>query len=68
MKKKKNKPFDPNNEVHSEFETSVGNNFNTVREETLKKNKPADDNTPLNELPNEDPVKNKGGAGKEEPS
>ncbi|OQP66494.1 hypothetical protein A3860_13475 [Niastella vici] len=63
MEKKKNKPFDQNTQVHSEFETSVGNNFSIVREETEKKsNQLADDEGPLNELPDEDSVKNEGGA------
>ena len=63
MEKKKNKPFDQNTQVHSEFETSVGNNFSIVREETEKRsNQLADDEGPLNELPDEDSVKNEGGA------
>jgi len=62
MEKKINKPKDPNNQVHSEFETSAGNNFRIVREETEKKE--GDEEGPLNELaPNEDSVKNEGGEG-----
>lgn len=68
MEKKNNKPEDPNKQVHSEFETTVGNNFNTVREETGKKKKEGDEEGPLNELqPDEDSVKNKGAAGEEAP-
>jgi hypothetical protein len=55
----KNKPTrpsntDPNKQVHSEFETTEGNNFEVVREEAPKKKKKegdADLNEPLNELP-----------------
>lgn len=63
----KNKPTrpantDPNKQVHSEFETTQGNNFEVVREEGPKKKKKegdADLDEPLNELPpDEDAVKN----------
>ena len=54
MEKNKQK-HDPNKDVHSEFETSVGNDYKTVREETLKKEKGEDG--PLNQL-DEDSVKN----------
>jgi hypothetical protein len=56
MEKKKTKPIDLNNQVHSEFETSVGNSFNIVREETLKRTKQMDDEGTLNELPDEEDV------------
>ncbi len=60
MKKHKTKPIDPNSQVHSEFETSVGNDFNVVREETpVKKNMDTDGAAPLNQLSeDEDSVKN----------
>jgi hypothetical protein len=63
----KNKPkHDPNKDVHSEFETSVGNDFKTVRDETLKKERGEDG--PLNQLENEDDaVKNEQTAGEEPP-
>ena len=58
-KKRKNKPIDLNNQVHSEFETSVGNDFNVVREEIARKKKEMDREEPLNQLPDdEDSVKN----------
>jgi hypothetical protein len=62
MENKKPK-HDPNKDVHSEFETSVGNDNKTVREETLKKQQGEDG--PLNQLPDEDSVKNEQAA--EEP-
>jgi hypothetical protein len=55
MEKNKQK-HDPNKDVHSEFETSVGNDYKTVKDETLKKEQ--GDDGPLNQLPNEDTVKN----------
>lgn len=62
----KNKPkHDPNKDVHSEFETSVGNDFKTVRDETLKKER--GEEGPLNQLENEDAVKNERAAGEEPP-
>ena len=67
MEKKNNTPKDQNKQVHSEFETSVGNNLNIVREEIEKKKKEGDDEGPLNELHDEDSVKNEGGAGDEAP-
>jgi hypothetical protein len=51
MEKKKNKPVDLSNQVHSEFETSVGNSFNVVREETTGKKKREEElDRPLNQL------------------
>jgi hypothetical protein len=64
MENKKQK-HDPNKDVHSEFETSVGNDNQVVREETLKKVRGEDG--PLNQLPEEDPVKNEEQAGEEPP-
>lgn len=55
MEKNKQK-HDPNKDVHSEFETSVGNDYKTVREETLHKER--GEGGPLNQLPDEDSVKN----------
>ena len=48
MEKKKYPHTDPNDQVHSEFETSVGNNFNTVIRETPVKNDPESRDEPLN--------------------
>lgn len=58
MENKKHKREGLKEQVHSEFETSVGNDFNVVREEApVKKDKDAD--APLNGLPpDEDSVKN----------
>lgn len=69
MKDKKNKQQGLNEQVHSEFETSIGNNFNVVREETpVKKKKEGDVADPLNELPlDEDAVKNENSTGDEAP-
>jgi hypothetical protein len=53
MQDKKNKRVDPNSQVHSEFETSAGNSFNIVREETGKKKVAREDDGPLNELDDE---------------
>ncbi|MCS3798841.1 hypothetical protein [Niastella sp. OAS944] len=64
MENKKQK-HDPNKDVHSEFETSVGNDNKTVREETLQKERGEDG--PLNQLNDEDPVKNEQDAGDEPP-
>jgi hypothetical protein len=53
----KNKPTrpgntDPNKQVHSEFENTVGNSFKAVRNETPANNKnEADLDDPLNQLP-----------------
>src|SRR5688572_25503298 len=63
---KKKKP-DLNDQVHSEFETSIGNDFNVVREELAKKKKENDKDAPLNQLPDEDSVKNDQSAGEEPP-
>ena len=68
MEKRKNKTIDLNNQVHSEFETSVGNDFNVVREEIAKKKKEMDREAPLNQLPDyEDSVKNEDSAEDEPP-
>ncbi len=48
MEKNKYPHTDPNNQVHSEFETSDGNNFNTVIRETQAKNDPDNKEEPLN--------------------
>jgi hypothetical protein len=48
MEKKKYPHTDPNTQVHSEFETSVGNNFKTVIRETPVKNDPESTDEPLN--------------------
>lgn len=64
MDNKKQK-HDPNKDVHSEFETSVGNDYKTVREETLKKEQGEDG--PLNQLKEEDDGKNEQQAGEEPP-
>jgi hypothetical protein len=69
MKDKKNKQEGLKEQVHSEFETSAGNDFNVVREETpVKKNKDTDSGEPLNQLPgDEDPVKNENSAEEDVP-
>ncbi|HEX6428044.1 MAG TPA: hypothetical protein VF008_10180 [Niastella sp.] len=69
MKDKKHTQDKPKEQVHSEFETSAGNNFNVVREETPKKKKKDTDRAePLNELPeDEDSVKNENSGGEEAP-
>jgi len=55
MKKHKHPRTDPNKQVHSEFETTVGNNFNAVSRETPTKNKmEADIDDPLNEVPGDE--------------
>jgi hypothetical protein len=60
MKDKKHKQEGLKEQVHGEFETSVGNDFNVVREETpVTKNKDTDREEPLNQLPgDDDAVKN----------
>src|SRR6266536_908214 len=51
MEKKKFPRTDPNTQVHSEFETTVGNSFRAVRKETPANNKSeADKYDPLNQL------------------
>ena len=51
MKKHKRPHTDPNNQVHSEFETTTGNSFKAVRRETPAKNKnEEDEDDPLNEV------------------
>ena len=51
MKKKKFPHTDPNTQVHSEFETTVGNSFNAVRKETpVNNNSEVDNYDPLNQL------------------
>jgi hypothetical protein len=68
MKKHKTKPIDLNNQVHSEFETSVGNDFNVVRGEIARKKKEMDVEGPLNQLPeDEDSVKNESSTEEEAP-
>lgn len=64
MENKKQK-HDPNKDVHSEFETSVGNDYKIVREETLQKERGEDG--PLNQLEDEDAVRNEQDAGEEPP-
>lgn len=64
MQNKKHKP-DLNDQVHSEFETSTGSHYDAVREETLKKQQANDDQGPLNQLPDEEPVKNQQPAGEQ---
>ena len=55
MEKKKYPHTDPNTQVHSEFETTVGNSFNVVRRETPTNNKnEADKDDPLNQLPEDE--------------
>jgi hypothetical protein len=54
-----------NDQVHSEFETSIGSHYDVVREETLKKQRANDDEGPLNQLPDEETVKNERPAGEE---
>jgi hypothetical protein len=69
MKDKKQKQEGLKEQVHSEFETSVGNDFNVVREETpVKKNKDTDRTEPLNQLPeDENSVKNENSTEDEAP-
>jgi hypothetical protein len=64
MEKKKYPHTDPNDQVHSEFETSVGNNFKTVIRETPVKNDPESRDEPLN-LPEQREYE--GDAGEETP-
>jgi|GEM_PF-3209965 len=55
MEKKKYPRTDPNTQVHSEFETTIGNNFKTVFKETPTNNKGEDDlYDPLNQLPEDE--------------
>ena len=55
MGKKKHTHTNPNNQVHSEYEHSVGNSYDAVRKETPAKNKQeADAYDPLNELPDDE--------------
>lgn len=55
MGKKKSTHTDPNTQVHSEFETTIGNSFNVVRKETPTKNREeADIDDPLNEVPGDE--------------
>ncbi|WP_207514285.1 hypothetical protein [Longitalea luteola] len=67
MEDKKIKQEGLKEQVHSEFETSVGNDFNVVREETPKKLDENDKGTALNQLPNEDNAKNEQKQGGEPP-
>lgn len=66
MEKNKHKKPDLNDQVHSEFENSVGNDFKAVRDETLKKQETGEDG-PLNQLPDEDSVKNEQDTGEDVP-
>jgi hypothetical protein len=63
MEKNKHKP----EQVHSEFETSIGSHYDVVREETQKKQRANDDEGPLNQLPDEEADKNEQSAGEEAP-
>jgi hypothetical protein len=55
MEKKKYPHTDPNTQVHSEFETTVGNSFRAVLKETPANNKnEADRDDPLNQLPEDE--------------
>ena len=55
MEKKKYPRTDPNTQVHSEFETTVGNSFNAVRKETdANHTYEADTYDPLNQLPEDE--------------
>ncbi|HUP14222.1 MAG TPA: hypothetical protein VM187_18500 [Niastella sp.] len=67
MEKNKNKQKGLSEQVHGEFETSAANDFDVVREETPKKLDENDKGTALNQLPNEDVVKNEQDAGNELP-
>jgi hypothetical protein len=69
MEKNKYPHTDPNGQVHSEYEHSVGNSFDVVRKETPTKNKnEADKFDPLNQLPeNEYDVLNEWDMEKEPP-
>lgn len=57
-KKNKHKQEGLKEQVHSEFETSIGSHYDAVREETLKKQRENDDEGPLNQLPDEESGKN----------
>jgi hypothetical protein len=67
MENKKHKHPDPNDQVHSEFENSDGSHFDVVREETLAKQRGETRDGPLNQLPDEESVKNEQSAGEEPP-
>jgi hypothetical protein len=67
MEQKKHKRPDLNDQVHSEFETSIGSHYDVVRDETVKKQRANDDDGPLNQLENEEPVKNEQPQGEETP-
>lgn len=58
MEKNKHKQEGLKDQVHSEFETSIGSHYDVVREETLKKQRENDDEGPLNQLPEEEADKN----------
>ncbi len=64
-KKNKHKQEGLKEQVHSEFETSIGSHYDAVREETLKKQRENDDEGPLNQLPDEEAVKNEQSEGDE---
>ncbi|OQP63646.1 hypothetical protein [Niastella populi] len=57
MEKNKNKQDGLKEQVHSEFETSIGSHYDVVREETMKKKRENDEEGPLNQLPDEDAAK-----------
>jgi hypothetical protein len=70
MEKKKYPHTDPNDQVHSEYENSQGNNFDVVREESPVKKKKQEnkEDAPLNELPpDEYAVKNEDDTEEEPP-
>ena len=60
MKKNNNKQGGLSEQVHSEFETSIGNDYDVVRKETpVKKKKDQDTSEPLNwPEPDDGSVKN----------
>ena len=67
MEKNKHKQQGLKEQVHSEFETSTGSHYDAVREETPKKLDENDRNTALNQLPNEDVIKNEEATDEEPP-
>jgi len=66
-KNNKNKQEGLSEQVHGEFETSTGNDFNVVREETPKKLDENDRETALNQLPDENVNKNEESTGAQPP-
>ncbi len=67
MEKNKHKQEGLKDQVHSEFETSIGSHYDVVREETLKKQRENDDEGPLNQLPEEEADKNEQRSAEGEP-